>query len=440
MRKFVVVFLVLAIGFIGLSLVDVKTEGQNINDKTANVITERFRKSDFPIANRYIVVLDENTSEANVEPEQAAERLSARYSGTIDKVFKDVIKGYSVEMSAESAEKLSADPKVKYVEEDSAIYASNDQSNAVWGLDRVDQRPLPMDTNYSYNSMGNGIHAYVIDSGIRVTHSEFGGRAIRSYDVINDGQNGNDCYGHGTHVAGTIGGSTYGIAKNVSLHAVRVLNCSGSGSVSGLISAIDWVTQYRINPAVVNMSLSANAISSSLDEAIANSTASGVTYVVAAGNNYGDACNYSPARAPSAITVGATNSSDQRSAFSNSGTCLDIFAPGSGITSAWITNDAATNTISGTSMASPHVAGAAILYLESNRTASPAMVAQAINNVSTSGVLTNITSNSPNKLLYSLMSLAPDPTPTPTPTPTLTPTPTPTPTATPKPKKGRGNS
>jgi len=376
-------------------IVNVEIKGQNT----------RFRKSENAIPNRYIVVLNKNTSKDSAESGDTAEELTVQYGGKIDKVFAYAIKGYSVEMSVEDAEKLSEDLRVEYVEEDAEIYANDIQLNADWGLDRMNQRTLPLDTYYSYTSTGSGVHAYVIDSGIRVTHLDFGGRAVADYDVFNDGQNGIDCFGHGTHVAGTIGGSTYGVAKNVTLHAVRVLNCNGSGTFSSLLSGIDWVTLNHISPAVANISISGGG-SRTLDSAVKESIVSGVTYAIAAGNNNLNACSYSPGRAPNAITVGATNNLDQRASYSNYGKCVDIFAPGSYITSAWLTNDTATATLSGTSMASPHVAGAAALFLQSNPTASPAMVAEGISDAATIGIILNLNLNhnsvSPNKLLYSL--------------------------------------
>src|SRR5262249_51466616 len=243
------------------------------------------------------------------------------------------------------------------------------QSNATWGIDRIDQRNLPLSGTYTYNFTGAGVHAYIIDTGIRATHQNFGGRvSSQGFTAINDGNGTNDCNGHGTHVSGTVGSSTYGVAKGVTLHAVRVLSCSGSGSTSGVIAGVDWVTQNRILPAVANMSLG-GGVSTALDTAVNNSINSGVTYAIAAGDT--NPCTLSPARVAAALTVGATTMTDARSSFSNFGTCVDLFAPGSSITSTWNTSDTATNTISGTSMATPHVTGVAALYLQQFGNQSP---------------------------------------------------------------------
>jgi Subtilase family/Bacterial Ig domain len=292
---------------------------------------------------------------------------------------------------------------VAFVEEDGEVHAVATQTPATWGLDRIDQRALPLSSSYTYNQTGAGVHAYVIDTGLRATHAQFAGRVGNGYTAINDGRGTSDCNGHGTHVAGTVGGTTYGVAKSVTLHPVRVLNCSGSGTTSGVIAGVDWVTANRVKPAVANMSLGGGA-SSALDTAVVNSTNAGVTYAVAAGNSNANACNSSPARVAAALTVGATTSTDARASYSNYGSCLDIFAPGSSITSAWYTSDSATNTISGTSMASPHVAGAVALYLQTAPTATPAQVAQAVVAIATQGVVTSPGSGSPNRLLYSLFS------------------------------------
>jgi subtilisin family serine protease len=257
------------------------------------------------------------------------------------------------------------------------------------------------------------VSAYIIDTGIRFSHTQFGGRAVSGYDAV-DGGSADDCNGHGTHVAGTVGSSTYGVAKSVRLVGVRVLNCQGSGTNSGVIAGVDWVTQNHAagQPAVANMSLGGGA-STALDNAVNNSINDGVTYAIAAGNSNANACNYSPARVAAAVTVGSTTSSDARSSFSNYGTCLDLFAPGSSITSTWHTSNTATNTISGTSMATPHVAGVGALYLQGNPAASPATVRNAIVNTATSGVLTGVGSGSPNRLLYSLLTAPPPPPPPP---------------------------
>jgi subtilisin family serine protease len=330
-----------------------------------------------------------------------ADVLVSAYGGKVNRLYKEALNGYAAEMTEDEALALSEDPRVRFVEEDQTVSINATQSSATWGLDRIDQRSRPLNGTYVYNYTGSGVRAYIIDTGILTSHSQFGGRAAVSYDAIGDGRNGQDCNGHGTHVAGTVGGSTYGVAKSVSLRAVRVLNCSGSGTNSGVIAGVDWVRANHVKPAVANMSLGGGA-SSALDTAVNNAINAGVTFVVAAGNSNANACNYSPARVAAAITVGSTTSSDARSSFSNYGSCLDIFAPGSSITSAWHTSTTATNTISGTSMASPHVAGVAALYLQANSGASNATVRNAIVNGSTTNVVTSAGTGSPNRLLYSL--------------------------------------
>ncbi|MFD0143129.1 MULTISPECIES: S8 family peptidase [unclassified Streptomyces] len=320
--------------------------------------------------------------------------------------YRSVLKGFSATMSQARAAALASDPRVAYVEQNATVHMAETQPGATWGLDRIDQRDLPLSTTYTYNTQASNVTAYIIDTGIRTSHSEFGGRARVGTDTVGGGQNGQDCQGHGTHVAGTVGGAKYGVAKGAKLVAVRVLDCNGSGTTAGVIAGVDWVTANAVKPAVANMSLGGGA-NTSLDDAVKRSIASGVTYAVAAGNgNFlglpARACNYSPARVPEAITVGATDSADKRASFSNYGTCVDLFAPGVSITSAWKDNDTATNTISGTSMATPHTAGVAALYLSANPAATPAQVSTALVNNATSGKVQNPLSGSPNKLLHSI--------------------------------------
>jgi subtilisin family serine protease len=364
------------------------------------------------IDGRFIVVFDKG---APIGAEQAAEREARRLGATLHFRYEHALRGFAANLPEAALRGVRNNPHVSYVEADGTVTLSVTQSPATWGLDRIDQRNLPLSNSYTYNATGSGVSAYIIDTGIRFTHTLFGGRAVTGYDAV-DGGSADDCNGHGTHVAGTVGSSTYGVAKSARLVGVRVLNCSGSGSTSGVIAGIDWVTGNHAagQPAVANMSLG-GSVSTSLDNAVNNSINDGVTYAIAGGNSNANACNFSPARVAAAITVGATTSLDARSSFSNYGTCLDIFAPGSSITSTWHTSNTATNTISGTSMASPHVAGVAALYLQESPSASPSTVRNAIVNSATSGVLTSIGSGSPNRLLYSLLTAAPPPPPPPPP-------------------------
>ena len=366
-----------------------------------------FRTAKNPVRGQYIIVLKDGTASLASERSSAARvstvarDMAGKHRARLKQSFEHALRGFVVEADDAALARLLADPRVAYVEEDGIVTINATQSGATWGLDRVDQRDLPLNTTYTYDTTAAGVHAYIIDTGVLLTHSQFSGRMGGGYDAVTSGGNATDCNGHGTHVAGTVGGTTHGVAKGVTIHPVRVLGCTGSGTNAGVIAGIDWVAQNRVLPAVANMSLGGGA-SQATDDAIARLSNAGVTVVVAAGNSNDDACNYSPARAPSAITVGSTTSTDARSSFSSFGTCLDIFGPGSSITSAWYTSTTATNTISGTSMASPHVAGVAALYLANNPSATPAQVTTALINNSTPNKVTSPGTGSPNRLLYSI--------------------------------------
>src|SRR5215213_2079921 len=358
MRKTFLLSAVIALCLI--SLLSAGTPSSHTSARAARKNDKLHKKGAKAIPGDYIVVLD---NVATGEPgefsqaEQVRDVLVAAYGGRVKKTYKHALNGYAAEMTEAKAEALSLDPRVQFVEEDQVYTADATQTGATWGLDRIDQRDRPLNGTYVYNHTGSGVRAYIIDTGIRTSHTQFGGRAAVSADFVGDGRNGQDCNGHGTHVAGTIGGSTYGVAKSVSLRAVRVLNCQGSGTTSGVISGVNWVASNRVLPAVANMSLGGGA-SSALDTAVNNAINAGVTFAVAAGNSNANACNYSPARVAAAITV--------------------------------------------TSMASPHVAGVAALYLQGHTGSSNATVRNALVNGSTTNVLTGVGTGSPNRLLYSL--------------------------------------
>ncbi|MFC0677178.1 S8 family peptidase [Lysobacter korlensis] len=361
------------------------------------------------IEGQYIVVLDpdrlqtppglERAPGLAVAAENAAVDLASRHGGNVERVYGHALQGFSIKAPEHVIARMLKDPRVAFIEEDAVVTTSATQSGATWGLDRSDQRDRPLNGSYVYNYTGYNVRAYIVDTGILASHQDFGGRVSGGYTAINDGRGTRDCNGHGTHVAGTVGGATWGVAKSVRLVPIRVLDCNGSGSNSGVIAGIDWVRYNHVKPAVANMSLGGGA-SSAVDTAVNNLNNAGVTVVVAAGNDNQNACNFSPARAAGVYTVGSTQSNDYRSSFSNYGSCLDIFAPGTSIKSAWHTSNTATNTISGTSMASPHVAGAAALYLQRYPSASPSSVKGWLTNNSTTGRLYSIGSYSPNRLLY----------------------------------------
>ncbi|GAA4593711.1 subtilisin family serine protease [Actinoplanes octamycinicus] len=343
------------------------------------------------IPDSYIVVL-------NPGHDADSRSLTAAYGGEVLENYQATVSGFHARMSAAQAARLAADPAVRYVEQDAVIAPSSVQPGATWGLDRIDQRSRSLDKKYSYRS-AKDVTAYVIDTGVRVSHKDFGGRASNGWDFVDGDKTANDCNGHGTHVAGTIGGSTYGVAKDVKIVAVKVLDCAGSGSYSDFIAGVDWVTKNAKLPAVANMSIG-GPVSKALDDAVNRSIAKGVTYAIAAGNDNKNACKFSPADTANAITVGAVDSADKRASFSNYGTCVDIFAPGVNIKSAGKGSNSATATMSGTSMASPHVAGAAVLVLGAHPEWTPQQVRDDLVEHAGAGLVRNPGTGSPNKVLY----------------------------------------
>ncbi|WP_043173756.1 S8 family peptidase [Streptomyces sp. NRRL B-24484] len=355
-----------------------------------------------PIAGRYLVVFkdagDALQQAAAVAP--AAARIARERGGTVRTVFDTVLHGYAAEMTAAQAQRVAADPAVAYVEQDAVQHRSAGQQNPPsWGLDRIDQRNLPLDHSYGYSTTASDVTVYLVDSGLRTTHAQFQGRASIGVDEVGDGRQGTDCLGHGTHVAGTVGGRDYGVAKGVKLVAVRVTDCNDSAATSAIVAAADWITKNAVKPAVVNMSIN-GGVSATEDKAIKRSIASGVTWVVSSGNGNSDACKNSPGDIAEAIVVNNATSDDKRRSDSNWGSCTDLFAPGTDIVSAWNTGDSATKSLTGTSMAAPHVTGAAALYLAAHPGATPAQVQSALLSAATTGKIGNAGNGTPNRLLY----------------------------------------
>jgi len=402
MRRFIAVT-ALGFGLAACSDMPVAPSVRDVAPTTASLVRG---DNGVPIAGRYIV----RFSDTEQDVDGRANKIATKHAGKITHLYRSAIKGMALQLSDSAAAALRAEPGVLSVEQDQTMSINVTQTGATWGIDRIDQRTLPLSGTYVYNADGTGVTVYIIDTGINFTHSEYSGRAFTGIDEVTAGGTATDCNGHGSHVSGTVGGTTYGVAKRVKLVAVRVLDCSGSGSTSGVIAGIDWVTaQKNASPSVpsaANMSLG-GGFSATLNQAVTNSVTAGVVYAIAAGNSSADACNYSPASAPTAITVGATDITDTFASFSNFGSCVDINAPGVNITSAWIGSTTATNTISGTSMATPHVAGTIALYLQGNPTATASQVDAALKaNAST----TPVPSGTTNKFLYSgFIAAAPQP-------------------------------
>lgn len=358
----------------------------------------------------YIVVLNDDVKESEVDGE--SDRICKQRNAKKNRSFKFALKGFTVNLSATEIEEVRKDPRVKYIEQDQIVttVAIQNTSSVLWGLDRLDQPTLPLSGTYTYEKTGSTVDAYIFDTGIKLDHVEFTGRLLTGYNSVTLGASPNDGNGHGTHVAGTVGGTTYGVAKQIKLIPVKVLGDNGSGSNSGVIAGVDWAVGHHVDgkPAVGNMSLGGGASQAS-DDAVRRAINDGIVMCVAAGNSNADAINSSPARTPEAITVGSTTSTDARSSFSNYGSVVDIFAPGSAITSAWFTSSTAINTISGTSMACPHVAGVAALYLENNLGTTTAQIETALKSNAVTGLITGLPAGTANRLLQTIFTPPPPP-------------------------------
>ncbi len=369
----------------------------------------QIREADAPnaVAGSYIVVLKPTAvsqglataGEVVARVSSKAQGLVGEYGAQLTRTYGSALSGFSIKADEAAAKRLAANPEVAYVVQNKTFHISETQDNPPsWGLDRVDQADLPLDKKYTYPTKGDNVTAYIIDTGVRYSHSTFGGRGAGGKDFVDNDDTPNDEHGHGTHVAGTIGGTEYGIAKGVKVVGVRVLDANGSGTTEGVVAGVDWVAANAKGPSVANMSLGGGA-DDALDASVKGAIAKGVTFALAAGNEASDAGTTSPARVKEAITVAASDKTDKQASFSNFGSVVDIYAPGVDITSSWATGDSATNTISGTSMATPHVAGAAALYLAAHPEATPAQVAEGLVGAAVDGKISNPSSGTPNKLL-----------------------------------------
>ncbi|GAA2425168.1 hypothetical protein GCM10010405_04660 [Streptomyces macrosporus] len=354
---------------------------------------------------RYIVVLKDSgtaarTLKAPGDVREKAEELTDAFGGEAARTYASAFKGFSLRATEKQARRLAAHPAVAYVEADRVERGDDIQSAPTWGLDRIDQLDLPLDAGYTYDATAPNVTAYIVDSGINIAHRDFEGRASYGWNFVDGTRTASDCHGHGTHVAGTVGGETHGVAKDVKLVAVKVLNCENSGSTEGVLAGYDWVVKNAVKPAVANVSIG-GAASAAKDAAVKKMIEAGITVAVSAGNKGVDACTQSPAREPSVITVAATARDDSKPSWSNHGTCVDLFAPGSSVLSTGIDSTTATKTMSGTSMAAPHVTGAAALYVSEHPTATPAQVTRALLDAAGTGRVTGPGEGSPNRLLHS---------------------------------------
>ncbi|MEU1896138.1 S8 family peptidase [Streptomyces pristinaespiralis] len=353
---------------------------------------------DRQVKGRYIVQLNDTRTRVSTS---SARKLAETYGGKAHRVYNHALHGFSAELSEAEARKLAADTKVKYVAPVQIGHAAETQTNPPWGLDRIDQKSLPLDSKYTYSTTAANVTAYIVDSGIRMTHQSFGGRAKSGYDFVDNDTDASDCanHGHGTHVAGTVGSSAYGVAKGVKLVSVRILDCNDSSTTEQALNGIEWVTEHAVKPAVANFSLVFGSSDTVVENAIKESIASGVVWTLSANNHNTDACQSSPAKVPEAITVGNTDKSDTRYSNSNYGPCLDIWAPGTSIVSASHQSDTGTRTMTGTSMAAPHVAGAAALYLADHPSATPKETRDALVAQASTVTIGDAKPGSPNKLL-----------------------------------------
>jgi subtilisin family serine protease len=373
-------------------------------EEGAQAVSSKLVRATRQVAGEYLVVLrDAEMAARNQRVNDVATEMVKDVGGELMYDYESAIKGFAAKMGEADVKRLLADPRVEYIEENGVFELNTTQTGATWGIDRIDQRNRPLSTTYNYTSDGTGVHAYVIDTGIRRAHTQFTGRIGNHFDAITSGGTGEDCQGHGTHVSGTVGGTIHGVAKRVTLHPVRVFGCTGSTTTAAIVAGVNWVTSNHVKPAVANMSLG-GGISSAMDTAVNNSIGAGVTYALAAGNSAANACNTSPARVPAAITVAASSSTDAHASFSNFGSCVDLYAPGVAVTSAWLTSNTATASLSGTSMASPHVAGVVARLLQSGNL-TPAAVAAQITSTATPNVISGVPAGTPNRLLFRSPSL-----------------------------------